>query len=176
MRPARKVRRGGTDDRHERSAPLPPERGAPVPPAQSANGSPAHGLTASQFASARPTGAGVSKSVSPGGPEPRPSPADRELLAKRDRLVERFAAMQLDLGGVYYEMAIRDHMRSDVLTRKAAEMQRVDAELRQVEGVLDRGGSGANKCPACDALYAPGAAFCSHCGCALAQGATSSGL
>ena len=171
MRPARKVRRGDTDDRQERSAPPPPERAAPLLPAQSANRSPAHGFTAAQFASARPRGPGVSKPVSPGGPEARPSPADRELLAKRDRLVERFAAMQLDLGGVYYEMAIRDHMRSDVLTRKAAEMQRVDAELRQVEGVLDRGGSGAHKCPACDALYAPGAAFCSQCGGALAAGA-----
>jgi len=172
MRPARKVRRGDTDDRQERSAPPPPERAAPPLPPQSANGSPAHGFTAARFAGARPRGPRVSQPLSPGVPEPRPpSPADRELLAKRDRLVERFAAMQLDLGGVYYEMAIRDHMRSDVLTRKAAEMQRVDAELRQVEGVLDRGGSGANKCPACDALYAPGAAFCSQCGGALAAGA-----
>jgi hypothetical protein len=97
-------------------------------------------------------------------------PADRELLAKRDRLIERFAAMQLDLGGVYYEMAIRDHIQGDVLIRKAAEMQRVDAELRQVEGVLDRGGSGANRCPACEALYSPGSAFCSHCGSPLAAG------
>ena len=96
--------------------------------------------------------------------------ADRELLAKRDRLIERFAAMQLDLGGVYCEMAIRDYMNADVLTRKAAEMQRVDAELRQVEGVLDQGGSGADKCPACDALYAPDAAFCSRCGSSLAAG------
>jgi hypothetical protein len=64
-------------------------------------------------------------------------PADRELLAKRDRLIERFTGMQLDLGGVYYEMAIRDYVKPDVLTRKAAEMQRVDAELRLLEGVLD---------------------------------------
>ena len=162
MRPARKVRWGGTDDGHQRGE---------APTAHGANGWPAHGPTAVQFAGARPKGSGVSQPRSPGDPAARPSPADRELLAKRDRLIERFAAMQLDLGGVYYEMAIRDHMRSDVLTRKAAEMQRVDAELRQVEGVLDRGGSGANKCPACDALYAPGAAFCSQCGGALAAGA-----
>lgn len=98
-------------------------------------------------------------------------PADRELLAKRERLIERFAAMQLDLGGVYYEMAIRDHLNREVLTRKAAEMQRVDAELRQVEAVLERGGSTANKCPACEAPYAPGAAFCSQCGGSLPAGA-----
>lgn len=91
-------------------------------------------------------------------------PADRELLAKRERLIERFTAMQLDLGGVYYEMAIREHVNREVLTRKAAEMQRVDAELRQVEAVLERGGSTANRCPACEVSYAPGAAFCSQCG------------
>ena len=90
--------------------------------------------------------------------------ADRQLLAKRDRLIERFAAMQLDLGGAYYEMAIRDHLNHDVLIRKAAEMQRVDAELRVLEGVLDGGGSSARRCPACDAVSAAGAAFCSHCG------------
>jgi hypothetical protein len=94
--------------------------------------------------------------------------ADRRLLAKRDRLIERFAAMQLDLGGAYYEMAIRDHLNKDVLIRKAAEMQRVDAELRQVEGVLEAGGSDAGKCPTCDAPSAPGAAFCSRCGSSLA--------
>jgi len=94
--------------------------------------------------------------------------ADRQLLAKRDRLIERFAAMQLDLGGAYYEMAIRDHVNNDVLIRKAAEMQRVDAELRQVEGVLEAGGSGASRCPVCEALSAPGAVFCSQCGSSLA--------
>jgi hypothetical protein len=93
--------------------------------------------------------------------------ADRQLLAKRDRLIERFAAMQLDLGGAYYEMAIRDHVNNDVLIRKAAEMQRVDAELRQVEGVLEGGGSGASRCPACDALSAADAAFCAQCGSSL---------
>jgi hypothetical protein len=93
--------------------------------------------------------------------------ADRQLLAKRDRLIERFAAMQLDLGGAYYEMAIRDHVNNDVLIRKAAEMQRVDAELRQVEGVLEGGGSSASSGPACDALSAANAAFCSQCGSSL---------
>jgi hypothetical protein len=102
-----------------------------------------------------------------GGEAAHHAAGDRELLAKRDRLIERFAAMQLDLGGVYYEMAIRDHVRSDVLMRKAAEMQRADAELKRVEEVLAGGASGAQRCPACDALYAPGAGFCSHCGTAL---------
>ena len=48
--------------------------------------------------------------------EPAAVPAaDPELLAQRDRLVERFAIMQCELGGLFYEMAIRDHVRMDVL-------------------------------------------------------------
>ncbi len=60
-----------------------------------------------------------------------------ELVAQRDRLLEKFTIMQADLGGAFYEMAIRDHVRMDVLTRKAAELQRVDAELRQAEEMLE---------------------------------------
>jgi len=61
---------------------------------------------------------------------------DPELLARRDRLIERFAVMQSDLGGLYYEMAIRDHLRLDILARNAAELQRVDFELAQIEQLL----------------------------------------
>jgi hypothetical protein len=59
-----------------------------------------------------------------------------ELRAHRDRLLEKFTIMQADLGGAFYEMAIRDHVRLDVLTRKAAELQRVDAELREADRML----------------------------------------
>ncbi len=59
-----------------------------------------------------------------------------ELLAERDRLTERFALLQTDLGGVFYEMAIRDHVRMDVLTARAAELQRVDQALAEVERQL----------------------------------------
>ena len=74
--------------------------------------------------------------------------SERELHARRHRLTERLTAMQLDLGGLYYEMAIRDHIRTDVLTRKAAEMQRVDAELHQVERLLQRTDAGRAPLPA----------------------------
>jgi hypothetical protein len=60
-----------------------------------------------------------------------------DLRAQRDRLLEKFTIMQSDLGGAFYEMAIRDHVRMDVLTRKAAELQRVDAELLAVERMLE---------------------------------------
>ncbi len=60
-----------------------------------------------------------------------------DLIAQRDRLLEKFTVMQTDLGGAFYEMAIRDHVRMDVLTRKAAELQRVDAELLAAERLLE---------------------------------------
>jgi hypothetical protein len=105
-------------------------------------------------------------------------PADegeRELLAERDRLAERFTMMQADLGGVFYEMAIRDHVRMDVLTRKAAELQRVDAALEQVERAL-RGDDGpaTGACPACGTPHGAEARFCSRCGHALAAGTSAS--
>jgi len=102
----------------------------------------------------------------------RPSgdPPTRELLAKRDRLTERFTAMQLDLGGIYYEMAIRDHIQHDVLIRKAAELQRVDAELRQVQQQID----GAGACATCGTPSPAGAVFCGKCGAPLSAAAPAS--
>ena len=58
---------------------------------------------------------------------------DPDLIAQRDRLVERFAVMQSELGGLFYEMAIRDHVRMNILIQKAAELQRVEAELAAIE-------------------------------------------
>jgi hypothetical protein len=90
--------------------------------------------------------------------------ADAELLAQRDRLIERFAVMQSELGGLFYEMAIRDHIRMEVLIPKAAELQRVDAELGQLERMLESGNSSiGGECPACAAVYARGASFCAQC-------------
>jgi len=66
-----------------------------------------------------------------------PVETNPELRSQRDRLLEKFTIMQSDLGGAFYEMAIRDHVRMDVLTRKAAELQRVDAELLAVERMLE---------------------------------------
>ena len=95
------------------------------------------------------------------GAPPKPDP---ELLAQRDRLVERFAIMQSELGGLFYEMAIRDHVRMEALIPKAAELQRVDAELGQLERIIESGSSKAGgKCLACGAVYARGAAFCGQC-------------
>jgi hypothetical protein len=92
----------------------------------------------------------------------------RELHARHELLAERFTLLQADLGGTFYEMAIRDHVRMDVLTRKAAELQRVDAELATVEQAL-RGPQDdvAGHCPSCRRGYVVGARFCASCGSAL---------
>jgi hypothetical protein len=88
-----------------------------------------------------------------------------ELATRRDRLVERFVLMQAQLGGLYYEMAIRDHVRHDVLTRKAAELQRVDIELAHVERLLAEGDAApAGQCPGCGTPHGRADQFCSQCG------------
>ena len=105
---------------------------------------------------------------SPGARKKRGAPAEpenRELIAERDRLLEKFTVMQADLGGAFYEMAIRDHVKMDVLTRKAAELQRLDFELGEVEEALALEGSDSTSaCENCGAEYEPGAKFCSACG------------
>ena len=100
-----------------------------------------------------------------GRDEPISAPkVDSELVAQRDRLTERFAVMQSELGGLFYEMAIRDHVRMEVLMQRAAELQRVDAELGQVEHLLSRGdGALGGECQACGAPHARGAMFCAQC-------------
>jgi hypothetical protein len=102
-----------------------------------------------------------------------PAPLDerhRELLVQRERLTERFTLLQTDLGGAFYEMAIRDHVQLDVLTRKAAELQRVDAELEAIEVALrpgDASPAAVGACPGCGTPFHDGARFCSSCGTAL---------
>jgi hypothetical protein len=104
-------------------------------------------------------------------PGPQPAKAEpkavenAELRAQRDRLLEKFTIMQADLGGAFYEMAIRDHVRMDVLTRKAAELQRVDADLLAVERMLElQRSDAAGLCPSCGSPYGPAVRFCPQCG------------
>ncbi len=65
-----------------------------------------------------------------------PTVHDAELFAERDRLTERFVLMQSELGGLFYEMAIRDHLELDLLVERAAELQRLESELLDVEQKL----------------------------------------
>jgi len=60
----------------------------------------------------------------------RPAGERERLASERERLTERFVLMQSELGGLLYEMAIRDHLQLDLLVERAAAMQRLEAELR----------------------------------------------
>jgi len=110
---------------------------------------------------------------------PAPAPAvqaesrNAELLAQRERLTERFALMQSELGGLFYEMAVRDHITLEVLIEKAAALQRLDIELAQIGYLLDTGDrSVGGHCPSCGLAHARGAAFCSQCATPLEQQVT----
>jgi hypothetical protein len=106
------------------------------------------------------------KAAAPAGPTPEQESTD--LRAQRDRLLEKFTVMQADLGGAFYEMAIRDAVRIDVLTQKAAELQRVDAELLALERMLElQRSDAAGNCPSCGSPYGHGVRFCPQCGYSL---------
>ena len=94
-----------------------------------------------------------------------PAPMPAPLTRRRDELAAQVAELQFDLGGLTYEMAIRDHFRLDVLVRRAAELQQADAELGEVDRLL-RAESTAEtgSCDACGAPHSRGAAFCWQCG------------
>jgi hypothetical protein len=88
-----------------------------------------------------------------------------DLTRRRDELSARFAELQWDLGGLVYEMAIRDHIRVDVLVRRAAVLQDVDAELGEIERILRTEETGAaGSCAACGAPHSSGAVYCWQCG------------
>jgi len=93
-----------------------------------------------------------------------------ELRRRRHELAERVAELTWDLGGLTYEMAIRDHYRLDVLARRAAELQQADAELAEIQRMLAAADAGVDgQCSACGAVHSRGASFCWHCGAALLE-------
>jgi hypothetical protein len=106
---------------------------------------------------------------------PRVTPEQRaseraDLEMRRERLAAELAQLQWDLGGLTYEMAVRDHFRLDVLIRQAGRLQEVDAELAETERLLRlRDAGAAGTCPTCASMYARGAAFCWKCGTQLLQ-------
>jgi hypothetical protein len=102
-----------------------------------------------------------------------PPPAGNDssaLRRRRDELAEEVAEGQWDLGGLAYEMAIRDHIRVDVLVRRAAQLQERDAELAEVERLLRlEESASAGACPTCAAPHSRGALFCWQCGATLME-------
>ncbi|HTA15293.1 MAG TPA: hypothetical protein VK781_10610 [Solirubrobacteraceae bacterium] len=104
------------------------------------------------------------------GSAPAPSGSLAELRSRRLQLAEEVAALTWDLGGLTYEMASRDHYRLDVLSRRAADLQKADAELGEVERLLGAAEAGVHgQCRSCGAVHSRGAAYCWHCGAGLLQ-------
>ena len=110
----------------------------------------------------------------PAAAQPVARPADASaLMQRRAQLAGRFGELQSDLGGLAYEMAIRDHFRLDVLVRRAAELQAVDSELSSVEQRLGMAtASATTSCPSCGSAVQLGAQYCGRCGSSLAQSAS----
>lgn len=111
----------------------------------------------------------VPPAVSPHAPAPAPSASHAaghsDLQRRRDALAQEVTELHWDLGGLAYEMAIRDHFRLDVLVRRAALLQERDAELAEVERLLRMEQDGvAGSCPSCAAPHSRGALYCWQCG------------
>jgi hypothetical protein len=93
-----------------------------------------------------------------------------DLKRRRAQLSARVAELQFDLGGLVYEMAIRDRIRVDVIVKRAALLQDADAELSEVERILRlEETSTAGSCANCGAPHSSGAGYCWQCGQPLLQ-------
>lgn len=111
---------------------------------------------------------GLSVDALPGRARSEDRSLDLERL--RDQLTARVAELQWDLGGLVYEMAIRDQVRVDILVKRAALLQDADAELGEVERILRTERTGAaGACAACGAPHSSGAVFCWQCGHSLLE-------
>jgi uncharacterized Zn finger protein (UPF0148 family) len=104
-----------------------------------------------------------------------PAPSS-QLRHRREELAEQVAELHWNLGGLTYEMAIRDHFRLDVLIRRAAMLQERDAELAEVDRLLHmQESSVAGSCESCGAVRSRGAVFCWQCGAKVMEQARSLG-
>jgi hypothetical protein len=88
-----------------------------------------------------------------------------DLVRRRDELQARVAELQWDLGGLVYEMAIRDQINVELIVRRAAELQAADGELHEAERILRLEETAtAGQCASCGAVHSVGAVYCWQCG------------
>jgi hypothetical protein len=88
-----------------------------------------------------------------------------DLERRRDQLIARVAELQWDLGGLAYEMAIRNRVKVEVLVNRAIALQDADAELSEVERIVRSEETGtAGSCSSCGAPHSSGATYCWQCG------------
>lgn len=97
-----------------------------------------------------------------------PAPGDDQgvdLTRRREQLAARVAELQWDLGGLVYEMVVRNSIDVEVIVKRAVLLQDADAELGEVERILRTEQTGAaGTCGGCGAPHSIGATFCWQCG------------
>jgi hypothetical protein len=134
--------------------------------------------------STTPSRSATAPTAQNGPVEPAAAPDDAsgpdvvvDLKRRRDQLKARVAELQWDLGGLVYEMAIRDRIRVDVIVKRAAQLQDADAELSEVERILQlEETSTAGACTSCGAPHSTGASYCWQCGQPLLQQVSSDAI
>lgn len=88
-----------------------------------------------------------------------------DLERRREQLVAKVAELQWDLGGLVYEMSVRNSIDVEVIVKRAVPLQDADAELGEVERILRMEQTGtAGLCTSCGAPHSLGATFCWQCG------------
>jgi hypothetical protein len=115
------------------------------------------------------TGTNGAAGIPPAAANPAPATERTELVVdlerRRDQLTGRVAELQWDLGGLVYEMAIRNRINVEVLVKRAVALQDADAELSEVERIVRMEQTGtAGSCSSCSAPHSNGATFCWQCG------------
>jgi hypothetical protein len=120
--------------------------------------------------------AGASAAQSP-APVTEPTALVVDLERRRDQLTGKVAEMQWDLGGLVYEMAIRNRINVEVLVKRAVALQDADAELSEIERIVRMEQTGtAGSCNSCGAPHSNGATFCWQCGQPLLQQVSSDAI
>jgi ribosomal protein L40E len=113
----------------------------------------------------RQNGGAADRSATPKTPATTEHELTIDLERRRDQLVARVAELQWDLGGLVYEMAVRNQVEVEVLVKRAVTLQDADAELSEVERIVRMEQTGtAGSCTACGAPHSTGATFCWQCG------------
>jgi len=126
--------------------------------------------------STAPPATGVPVAPPPPGTPPTESQVI-DLERRRDTLKARVAEMQWDLGGLVYEMAIRDRIHVEVLVKRAALLQDADSELAEIERILRLEHSAtAGACASCAAPHSTGASYCWQCGQPILQQVSSDSI
>lgn len=123
---------------------------------------------------------GVQPAVPTGSAPPSPAIGQEvmvDLERRRDQLIARVAELQWDLGGLAYEMAVRNQMKVDLLVRRAVALQDADAELAEVERIVRTEETGtAGACAKCGAPHSSGATYCWQCGQSLLEQVSSDAI